>query len=93
MTIIYDLDNTLLTCSKDKKTVKIIHREEIDCLNMLYNRGHVIIIHTGRNWDKYQLTIQQLNQYNIQHHQLIMGKPQGVYIDATSNFITGKDLL
>jgi hypothetical protein len=60
------------------------NQKEIDKVNELYDQGATIIIHTGRNWDKYKLTKKQLKEFGIKHHELVMGKPQGYYIDPRS---------
>ena len=58
--------------------------DEIKLVNKYYNIGHRIILWTGRNWDKYEITKAQLEACKIKHHELIMGKPQGVYVDVDS---------
>jgi hypothetical protein len=57
---------------------------EIEILNQLFCQGHMIILHTGRNWDKYQFTKEQLASFDIQYDELVMGKPQGIYVDIDS---------
>lgn len=91
MTLTVDIDDTLLIAEKDRcgicgsviyKNVKPI-QNEIDLLNQLYDAGNIIILFTGRNWDKYEVTKNQLQEFGIKHHELVMGKPQGIYIDCT----------
>jgi hypothetical protein len=86
-----DIDDTLLIAEKDRcqacgsvvyKNVKPI-QNEIDLLNQLYDAGNIIILFTGRNWNKYEITKKQLQEFGIKHHELVMGKPQGIYIDRT----------
>ena len=55
--------------------------EEIKRINKLCSQGHTIILWTGRNWDCYAATKKELLDAGILHHELIMGKPQGIYID------------
>lgn len=91
-TFVIDIDDTLLLYPKNRPYSEIWKRyvdavadhEEIDLTNELYRKGHVIILHTGRNWDKYDITVKQLAEFNINYHQLVMGKPQGIYIDKDS---------
>jgi hypothetical protein len=91
MTFVIDLDDCLLKYDDiEYKNImsKYSHakpdQKEIDKVNNYYNNGHTIIIHTGRNWDKYGLTKKQLLEFNISHDTLVMGKPQGFYIDPDS---------
>lgn len=93
MTFIVDIDDTLLIAKKrqcehckrivyyDSKPIK----SEIEMLNSMYDSGHIIILHTGRNWDCYEITKNQLKEHNIKHHELVMGKPQGIYVDRTQS--------
>jgi uncharacterized HAD superfamily protein len=93
MTFVVDIDDTLLIPKKrqceyckrivyyDSKPIK----SEIEMLNSMYDAGHIIILHTGRNWDCYEITKSQLKEHNIKHHELVMGKPQGIYVDRTQS--------
>jgi hydroxymethylpyrimidine pyrophosphatase-like HAD family hydrolase len=91
MNFVIDIDDTLLIYP-NRKFVDIYEKyssafpnnEAIKKVNELYNKGHVIILHTGRNWDKYQFTKKQLHIFGVKHHELVMGKPQGYYIDKDS---------
>lgn len=75
----FDLDETL--CSKaidgDYVTAKPFQKA-IDKVNELFDDGNTILIFTGRgsssgkNWE--ELTVKQLNQWEIKHHKLIMNK-------------------
>ena len=92
MTFVVDIDDTLLLYPADKTyddiweryKDAIANKKEIEFVNGLFDAGHCIILHTGRNWDKYEITKKQLKEFNINHHELVMGKPQGVYIDKDS---------
>jgi len=56
--------------------------EVIEKINELYADGHEIILHTGRHWNHLWLTQEQLKQYGVDYHTLVMGKPVGdFYID------------
>ena len=99
MNIVIDLDDTLFYFSKDKTwdidygkySSCMPNKDEIRLLNILHKKGHRVIIHTGRNWDKYELTKKQLKQFKVRYDELVMGKPQGIYIDNDSRR-TLKDL-
>ena len=92
MNFIIDIDDTLLNYHENKEYDEIWKRykdakpdySQIEIVNELYKNGHKIILHTGRNWDKYEITKNQMAEFNINHHELVMGKPQGVYIDKDS---------
>ena len=87
MKLCIDIDNTILyteyhleegplyvVLDHNKKLVKII--------NKMYKKGHVIILHTARHWDKLDLTIRQLKDINVKYTTLVMGKPTAdFYID------------
>jgi hydroxymethylpyrimidine pyrophosphatase-like HAD family hydrolase len=89
MTFVVDIDDTLLVSEKiecDKcGRMKYLNpkpiKEEIKASNKLYDLGHIIILYTGRNWDCYNLTVEQLKECGIKYHELVMGKPQGKLID------------
>ena len=92
----FDLDNTLVTSPTvpgDYTTCKPISRV-IDHVRRLHADGHYIIIHTARRMrthggnigritaDVGAITIQQLCDFAIPHHELIFGKPYAdFYID------------
>lgn len=75
----FDLDNTLcVTIDGDYQNSKpIINR--INKVNRLYENGDRIKIFTARgaktgiDWS--ELTKEQLNNWGIKHHDLILGKP------------------
>ena len=49
-----------------------------------WSGGDIIILYTGRNCDCYELTKNQLMRAGVEFDELVMGKPQGVYIDKDS---------
>lgn len=88
---VIDLDDTLLLYPEyeysnieERYKDAIPDLNEIEIVNRLFTAGNIIIIHTGRNWDKYEITKRQLADFNINYHELVMGKPQGIYIDKDS---------
>lgn len=94
MTFVIDLDKHILYTEKIKCkrcgefTYKVIDidREEISLINKAYNKGHKIILYTGRSWGFYDLTVNQLEYYNVLYNDLVMGKPVGTYIDKEAKF-------
>jgi hypothetical protein len=92
MVFLVDIDDTLILSIKSKcptchrptySNAKPIQKE-IDRVNRLYRLGHTIILYTGRNWDTYKLTKKQMKDFGVLHHELVMGKPQGMIIDDLS---------
>lgn len=91
-TFVIDIDDTLIfsekvycaECGRVTYKMTATHEGEIALLHDLFEQGHTIILHTGRNWDCYDLTVEQLAQAGINYHQLVMGKPQGIYVDKDS---------
>jgi hydroxymethylpyrimidine pyrophosphatase-like HAD family hydrolase len=91
LTFVIDIDDTLLLYPR-KHFIEVFDKyksaepnfEMIKTVNQLFKAGHIIILHTGRNWDKYTMTKQQLLDFDISYHELVMGKPQGIYIDKDS---------
>lgn len=89
MRFVVDIDDTLIvslkiTCEKcGRVTYKTdsVNLKEIQMVNAAYDAGHTIILWTGRNWDSYYATKIQLEETDIKYHELVMGKPQGVYVD------------
>ena len=100
MTFVIDIDNTLLKsetidcqfCNGAKyENVKAI-QQEIDEVNKRFNNGDNIILYTGRSWSQYELTKKQLKQFRIKYHELMMGKPPGIWIDRDA-FKSIKDFI
>jgi hydroxymethylpyrimidine pyrophosphatase-like HAD family hydrolase len=82
--LIVDIDDTILTAKFDGKAYYDAEPidDQIAALHILRQRGHRIILHTGRHWDKYEMTVKQLRDLNVMYDQLVMGKPIGIYVDA-----------
>lgn len=81
-TLVIDIDDTLLIC--DRIDGSYCNAQPIDIeINKLkeLSSKYKIILHTGRHWNHYDITISQLRQFEIPFDQLIMGKPLGIYID------------
>lgn len=92
-TYVIDLDGTLLksdpkvikvcpTCARTRYPVVTVVRDQVDAVNRLYQAGHTIIIWTSRAWDIYNVTVEQLRRMGLRYHELYMGKPAGIYVDA-----------
>ena len=93
----FDLDNTLCeTSDGDYENSKPI-REAINSVNKLHEQGNYIIIYTARMMGRcngnislvyesiYELTKNQLNDWGIRYHNLILGKPEfDVLVDDKS---------
>ena len=89
MVIVCDIDNTLFKTELDKKTGKynILSKNSvlIEQLNEHFLKKDVIIVHTGRGWDKFNDTVKLLKDNKIFYNTLVMGKPIGdIYIDRDS---------
>lgn len=92
MNLVVDIDDTLIITPKENINGFMIYhtdkakpiQEEIDLINEHYDKGDIIILWTGRNWDKYEITKKQLMEHKIKYHELVMGKPLGIYIDKDS---------
>jgi len=95
MNYVIDIDDTLVLYpdsgepynergGKERYPFAMPNIKEIEMCNYLYETDNRIILHTGRNWDQYDLTVEQLKEMNIKYHELVMGKPQGVYVDRDS---------
>lgn len=81
----FDIDGTLLETKYDDEKGYIVRWAKLDTIelcNNLYNKGNTIIIQTGRHWNWFDLTVNQLNDYGIKYHALIMGN---VVADAYIN--------
>lgn len=57
-------------------------QSRIDGVNRLFEAGHTVYVYTGRHWNHYFLTQQQLKEWGVKHHYLVMGcLPADVYIN------------
>lgn len=89
---VVDIDNTLIesditkcdNCGRKTYAGAIPIDEWIDRLNELYDEGHYITLWTGRGWDCEEITKQQLDEFGIKYHTLVLGKPLGIYVDRDS---------
>jgi hydroxymethylpyrimidine pyrophosphatase-like HAD family hydrolase len=89
MTFVIDIDGTLLIsrsvdcdeCYHTNYFIDKVDKKEIALVNKAAKKGHTIILYTGRGWDQYEITKEQLKKAKIKYHELVMGKPQGIYVD------------
>lgn len=86
---VIDIDGTLLFCTpricdhcgRIKYEHPVKNKRIIKKVNALFKKGATIILWTGRGWDTYEETKRQINNAGILHHELVMGKPLGIYVD------------
>ena len=82
-TIAIDIDGTI--CTEERVFERSLAKpfeEEISIVNKLYDKGHTIILFTGRGWQEYKQTKNWLKENKVKHHELIMGKPfYDIFID------------
>lgn len=85
-TYCFDIDGTL--CEQEKKDYSRARpfMERIKSVNLLYGEGHRIVLFTARGSksgiDWLDVTRQQLENWGLRYHELIMGKPHAdFYID------------
>ena len=85
----FDLDNTLCNTNKSDYINSIPIYERIIRVNKLKEEGNHITIWTARGSksgiDHKELTLKQLNEWNIKYDELLTGKPDyDIYIDDKS---------
>lgn len=82
----FDIDGTLCTKTDGAYELAQPFPERISVINSLHSSGHTIKLFTARgsttgiDWRK--LTESQLSEWNVNYHELIMGKPEAdIFID------------
>ena len=85
----FDLDNTLCKTNESDYINSIPIQVRIDFLNKLKIEGNHITVWTARGAksgiDHKELTLKQLNDWNVLYDELLMGKPNyDIYIDDKS---------
>ena len=108
MVYVFDLDGTLCTETSGDYTTALPIKERIKKVNDLYYSGHTIKIFTARGMGRHRdeqkyaredfeaLTLNQLSEWGIEYHKLILGKESGdLYIDnkgvSDNEFFTDED--
>ena len=94
MNYVFDIDGTICTLSDGKYENAQPIQTRINKINNLYDKGHYIIFYTARGMGRYNnnlylahenfydFTFNQLNNWGVKFHKLILGKPSGdIYID------------
>ena len=91
--ICFDLDNVICNTKKNYYKQSVPKKKVLKFINTLYENGYFIKIFTARFMGRYnnakiakvkgeKLTKNQLKKWNLQYHELIMGKPSfDIYID------------
>lgn len=82
-TFVFDIDDTILFTDlvDGAYTVKKVNKKLVKIINSLY-LDNFIVIQTGRHWDKYMITKNQLNQAGVRYDTLIMGNiPADYYVN------------
>lgn len=79
-----DIDGTICTTTTNQEYFKARPIQEmIDKINRLYDDGHIIKFCTARGMESggvfEEITRQQLSDWGVKYHQLIMGKPAADY--------------
>tara|TARA_B100001029_G_C14771109_1_gene291246 strand:+ start:215 stop:574 length:360 start_codon:yes stop_codon:yes gene_type:complete len=90
----FDIDNTICSTSASNYSKSIPIKKNIKLINKLYQDGHIIKIFTSRYMGRtnsnikmaykigYKKTYKQLNKWNLNFHELIMGKPRyDIFVD------------
>ncbi len=79
MIIYIDIDNTIFNTSNMEYGNSTPIIDNIKKVNKLYEEGHTIIMWTARgtlsNNNFFQITYDQLINFNVKFHELRMGKP------------------
>jgi len=73
-----------------------VNVEVINKINLMYDSGNTIVLHTSRLWHDFEVTVEWLKLYNVKYHTLVMAKPLGdFYIDdrnmSVSEFLNAKN--
>ena len=99
MKYVFDIDGTICKNTHGKYSQAEPFFEKIKKINLLYDAGNEIVFHTARgmntfNGNKqkvyekyYTFTQNQLKNWGVKYHTLILGKPSGdFYIDDKGIF-------
>lgn len=93
-TYIFDIDGTICTNTDGDYGKAKPFVERIKKINKLHDEGNTIIFYTARGMGRtegnskeairmfFDMTLSQIESWNIKYHRLILGKPAGdFYID------------
>jgi uncharacterized HAD superfamily protein len=74
-TFAVDMDGILCeNCPIEKRDTAKPYKNNIGIVNSLYDKGYVVIIHTGRSWAYYDQTTAWLKRHGVKYSELVMGK-------------------
>ena len=81
----FDIDGTICSTDCDYSEAEP-YNEVITRINNLYDQGNKIIFFTSRGYksgkDWFDFTTNQIENWGVKYHKLIMGKPQfDIFID------------
>lgn len=84
-TYVIDIDGVLCHTLGTDYEAATPRQDIIDRVNRLHDKGHYVIITTGRGvWsgkDYEALTVRQLTEWGVRYHELRMGKEPAYVID------------
>ena len=81
-TLCIDIDQTLcISSAQDYAEAEPISGAR-EAINQLRQDGWLIVLHTGRHFNHWQVTIDWLTKYGFKYDQIVFGKPPArFYID------------
>jgi len=93
-TYCFDIDGTICTISVDDYSKARPFKERINLINKLHDEGNKIVLHTARGSltgiNQKQLTIKQLDKWNVKYDEIVFGKPAAdYYIDDKASDVFG----
>ena len=93
LTYCFDIDGTLCTDTGGVYESARPYSDRIAHVNALYRDGHVVKLFTARGSttgiDWRPLTVQQLQAWGVQYHELILGKPYAdIFVDDKAWHVT-----
>jgi|SRR5210317_827307 hypothetical protein len=82
----FDIDDTICKTKGQNYAESQPIYNRIKTINNLYDEGNTIIFFTARGYvtkiDWRDITLNQLKEWNVKYHELILGKPHAdVYVD------------
>ncbi len=82
----FDIDDTICKTKGQNYSESLPIYNRIKIINKLYDEGNTIIFFTARGYvtkiDWRELTLNQLEEWKVKYHELILGKPHAdVYVD------------
>lgn len=88
-TICIDLDQTLCVHDGDYATAEPIPGAK-QALSSLRNGGWIVVLHTARHFNNWQVTVEWLARNELEYDQIVFGKPPArYYIDDRAILFDG----